>query len=213
MKGRKESHCLLRSWDLTIIVLDFQIMSELQFEWVAVDAVKPNNSNSLGEMVSLDKLWSLNCFLCSGSSEFYSWEMWQGESISFVFVFSPSLSWELLKIGYMYRSRYNKYYSDEQSREFLAGAWLQVSILNSSSGWSQPFNMIRLVIWDWGCLSPYSKCFTSGIPFWILLAHRSISRSYLCFVGPFYRILEIVFSLFNMIRWTNNNILDQISPL
>jgi hypothetical protein len=24
----------------------------------------------------------------------------------------------------MYRSRYNKYYSDAQSREFLAGAWL-----------------------------------------------------------------------------------------
>jgi hypothetical protein len=28
----------------------------IQFEWVALDAVKPNNSNNLGEMVSLDKL-------------------------------------------------------------------------------------------------------------------------------------------------------------
>jgi hypothetical protein len=90
----------------------------IQFEWVALNAVKPNNSNNLGEMVSLDKLEIWIAFYVQQVQNFILEKC--GKVRSFL--------WELLKTGYMYCSRYNKYYSDAQSREFLAGVWLQVSI-------------------------------------------------------------------------------------
>ncbi len=64
-------------------------MSELQFEWVALDAVKPNNSNNLGEMVSLDKLQVWTAFYVQEVQNFILEKCLQGEIISFVFCFFP----------------------------------------------------------------------------------------------------------------------------